>query len=1001
MRLRHRKHATAVAVAVLGGLLSTGTPAAFAAPSDPGSPAVTTPDRTDEDALPTVWPRPQTIKASGTAVPLSTEVTLVAGAHADPYAVDAARQVLRDAGVRTVHEALPGRGPVVRVGGDGAQDALRTLRAPERADLPSGGYRIAVGTVAGRSTVALDGVGDDGLFHAVQTLRQLVRNGSVAGVTVRDWPGTAVRGMTEGFYGQPWTRDERLAQIDFMGRTKQNRYLYAAGDDPYRQARWRDPYPAERRADFRALAERARARHVTLGWAVAPGQAMCMSSDGDVKALTRKIDAMWALGVRVFQLQFQDVSYSEWHCDDDVATFGRGPEAAARAQARVASEVARHLAQRHPGSEPLSVMPTEFYQDGATDYRAALAKELDDRVQIAWTGVGVVPRTITGQELAGARATFRHPLVTMDNYPVNDYAQDRIFLGPYTGRDPAVAIGSAALLANAMEQPSASRIPLFTAADFAWNPKGYLPQESWQAAIDDLAGDDAGAREALRALARNSATSVLGGDESAYLRPLLAAFWKSRTTTADATAQADAARELRAAFTVMRQAPQRLKSPADGRLDDEVRPWTEQLARYGRAGELAVDLLQAQARGDGAAAWKASLALEPLQKATGAGGATVGKGVLDPFLDRVRKEADAWTGADRDAGTVNEAPGSYTVRLERARPMEAVTAMTVPGVGADATLQAHVPGEGWRSLGPVSRTGWTQTAAGGLRTDAIRLIWPTGSLATAPGASAGTLPPIVSGTVTAPEAPRVRALVPWFGDEPVAWLDLVRGETDAEIGGRPQRVQARLAARRPTAVRGALTAKAPQGIKVSVPGRTTVPRGSSTDVPVEITVPADTPAGEYEVPFSFGGEESTLTVRAYPRTAGPDLVRTATASSSGDETPDFPATGASDGDPTTRWSSPAEDGAWWQAELAEPARIGQVVLQWQDAYASRYRIQVSADGRTWRTAATVRDGKGGRESVRMDAKDTRFLRIQGDGRATEFGYSLWSVEAYAVAEQSD
>ncbi|MER5682166.1 beta-N-acetylglucosaminidase domain-containing protein [Streptomyces sp. NPDC002205] len=997
MRLRHRKHATAVAVAVLGGLLSTGTPAAFAAPSDPGSPAVTTPDRTDEGALPTVWPRPQTIKASGAAVPLPNEVTLVADAHADPYAVDAARQVLRDAGVRTVHEALPGRGPVIRLGGDGAQDALRTLRAPERADLPSGGYRIAVGTVAGRSTVALDGVGDDGLFHAVQTLRQLVRNGSVAGVTVRDWPGTAVRGMTEGFYGQPWTREERLAQIDFMGRTKQNRYLYAAGDDPYRQARWRDPYPAERRADFRALAERARARHVTLGWAVAPGQAMCMSSDGDVRALTRKIDAMWALGVRVFQLQFQDVSYSEWHCDNDAATFGSGPEAAARAQARVASEVARHLAQRHPGSEPLSVMPTEFYQNGATDYRTALAKELDDRVQIAWTGVGVVPRTITGRELAGARATFRHPLVTMDNYPVNDYAQDRIFLGPYTGRDPAVAMGSAALLANAMEQPSASRIPLFTAADFAWNPKGYLPQESWQAAIDDLAGDDAEARESLRALARNSATSVLGGDESAYLQPLFAAFWKSRTT-ANTTAQADAARELRAAFTVMRQAPQRLKGPADGRLDDEVRPWTEQLARYGRAGELAVDLLQAQARGDGAAAWKASLALEPLRKATGASSATVGKGVLGPFLDRVRKEADAWTGADRDAGTVTETPGSYTVRLERARPMEAVTAMTVPGVGADATLQAHVPGEGWRSLGPVSRTGWTQTAAEGLRTDAIRLIWPTGSLATAPGASADTLPPIVSGTVMASEAPRVRALVPWFGDEPAAWLDLVRGETDAEIGGRPQRVQARLAARRPAAVRGALTAKAPKGIKVSVPGRTTVPRGSRTDVPVEITVPANTPAGEYEVPFRFGDEESTLTVRAYPRTAGPDLVRTATASSSGDETPDFPAAAASDGDPTTRWSSPAEDGAWWQAELAEPARIGQVVLQWQDAYASRYRVQVSTDGRTWRTAATVRDGKGGRESVRMDAKDTRFLRIQGDGRGTEFGYSLWSVEAYAVAE---
>ncbi|MFE7430181.1 discoidin domain-containing protein [Streptomyces sp. NPDC057545] len=151
------------------------------------------------------------------------------------------------------------------------------------------------------------------------------------------------------------------------------------------------------------------------------------------------------------------------------------------------------------------------------------------------------------------------------------------------------------------------------------------------------------------------------------------------------------------------------------------------------------------------------------------------------------------------------------------------------------------------------------------------------------------------------------------------------------------------------------------------------------------------------MPIGFGEERSTLTVRAYPRTGGPDLLRAATASSSGDETPDFPASAASDGDPETRWSSPVEDGAWWQAELSSPARVGQVVLHWQDAYASRYRVQVSPDGRTWRTAATVRDGRGGRESVRMDAKDTRFIRVQGDARGTEFGYSLWSVEAYAVA----
>ncbi len=992
VQLGRRRHATAVAVAVIGGLLGPFVPAAVAAPV---TPAATAADRTGDTPLPPVWPRPQSAEASGRAVTLGTEVTLLPGPEADPYAVEALRALLRDSGVRTVHDALPGRGPVLRLGGTDAGHALRALRAPERADLPSGGYRLAVGETGGRAVIALDGVGEDGLFHGVQTLRQLVRDGTVAGAVVRDWPGTAVRGTTEGFYGQPWTREERLAQLGFMGRTKQNRYLYAAGDDPYRQTRWREPYPAGERADFRALAAKARAEHVTLGWAVSPGQAMCMTSDADVRALSRKIDAMWALGVRAFQLQFQNVSYSEWHCDEDAETFGSGPEAAARAQARVASAVARHLADRHPDAEPLSVMPTEFYQDGATDYRTALAAELDERVQVAWTGVGVVPKTITGRELAGARAAFRRPLVTMDNYPVNDYAQDRIFLGPYTGRDPAVAGGSAALLSNAMEQPSASRIPLFTAADFAWNPKAYRPQESWRAAIADLAGGDATARAALEALAGNSATSLLGGDESAYLRPLLSAFWATRPAahTADGAARDRASRELRAAFGVMRQAPERLRTPADGRLQDEVRPWSGQLARYGRAGELAVDLLRAQERGDGAAAWKAQLALEPLREKIAASTATVGKGVLDPFLKRVVEEADAWNGTGRDTGTTSRDAHGHTLRLDRARPLEAVTTLTLPGDGAaDAVLEAHVPGEGWRGLGPLSAAGWTRTAAKGLRADALRVSVPS-----ARPVLVGPPAPGVTGTHPSfDEVPEVRALVPWFEDEPAARLALVRDRTDAVIGGGTQRVEARLAGGRPGEVKGRLTAKAPEGIEVKVPEQATVTGGSRTDIPVDITVPADTPAGEYEVPLRFGGEESTLTVRAFPPTAGPDLMRTATASSSGDETPDFPASAASDGDPETRWSSPAEDGAWWQAELPAPVRLGQVVLRWQDAYASRYRVQVSPDGRTWRTAATVPDGGGGRESVRTDAKDTRFIRVQGDGRATEYGYSLWSVEAYAV-----
>ncbi|MER5306386.1 beta-N-acetylglucosaminidase domain-containing protein [Streptomyces sp. NPDC002773] len=993
---RRKRTATAVAAAVIGGLLGGVAPGpAQAAPRGPLAPAVplapvdpsaASPDRAPA-ALPAVWPRPQSLAAAGPAVRLGDEVTLVADDDADPYALAALRELLRAAGVRTVHTGLPGRGPVLRASGpsgEAAGEALAALRVPDRIDLPHGGYRLATGRLQGRDTVVLDGVGEDGLFHAVQTLRQLVGTGrEVPGVVVRDWPGTAERGITEGFYGRPWTAEQRLAQIDFLGRTKQNRYLYAPGDDPYRGVQWREPYPAAQQAEFRALAERARANRVTLGWAVAPAQSMCLSSAADMKALTGKLDAMWELGVRAFQLQFQDASYDEWHCDRDADTFGRGPESAAAAHARVANTVARHLAERHPDTEPLTVMPTEYYQDGATAYRTKLAETLDADVRVAWTGVGVVPRTITGGELAGARGALRHPLVTMDNYPVNDYAQDRLFLGPATGREPGVAAGSAAFLALAMEQPAASRIPLFTAADYAWNPRGYRPQESWRAAVDDLAGPEPAAREALRALAGNDASSVLDpAGESAYLKPLLAAFWSSRTG-GDDTGREKAARELRAAFTVMREAPGRLAGTADGTLDDETGPWLDQLSRYGLAGETAVDMLLAQTAGDGAAAWRAQLRLEGLRKELKASRVTVGAGVLDPFLTRAVDRAAAWTGADRTpAATADRDTGSYTVRLDRARPVETLTVMTEPdaaGAGAGSTharVEAYVPGAGWRSLGPLSASGWTQTGLKGLKAEALRVVW--------------------SGEGPAPE---VRSLVPWFADGPRAGLDLARTETDAEIGGPAQRVDAELSGLRAGEVRGPLVAKAPKGITVRLPKEAAVARGARTTVPLEVSVAPGTPAGAYRVPVSFAGEERVLTVRAFPRTAGPDLARTAVVSSSGDETADFPASAAADGDPATRWSSPAEDGAWWQLELPEPARIGQVVLHWQDAYASRYRVQVSADGRVWRTAATVAEGRGGRESVRMDAADTRFLRVQGETRATEYGYSLWSVETYAVARE--
>ncbi|MER5994297.1 beta-N-acetylglucosaminidase domain-containing protein [Streptomyces viridosporus] len=954
MQLGRGRRAAALAFAVVAGTLGA-APVSVAAPPAPGTTASPVPDTAGADL--SVWPRPHSLRANGAPVAVTEEVALRAEATADAHALDALRALLRQAGARRFTDPgapAPEGALVVRVATE------RPTGDPQDA-LPAGGYALTTG----QDTVSLTGADAAGLFHAVQTLRQLLRpDGRLTAVVVRDWPGTAVRGITEGFYGTPWTHRQRLDQLDFMGRTKQNRYLYAPGDDLHRQARWREPYPAERRAQFRELAERAGRNHVTLGWAVAPGQAMCFASDADVRALTRKLDAMRALGFRAFQLQFQDVSYSEWHCGADADRFGSGPGAAARAQAHVANAVARHLAERHPDSPALSLMPTEYYEDGSTAYRRALAKELDAGIEVAWTGVGVVPRTITGGQLAEARKVFGHPLVTMDNYPVNDYAPGRIFLGPYQGREPAVAAGSAALLANAMEQPEASRIPLFTAADFAWNPRDYRPRESWRAAIADLAGGDDERRRALTALAGNAASSVLGGEESAYLRPLLEDFWRTRARGEDGTG---AAGRLRDAFTLLRETPGRLSGTA---LAVEVAPWTGQLARYGDAGLTALDLLDAQRAGDAGAAWTAYRKLGEQRARLESTRVTVGEGVLDPFLSRAQKAYESWAGIDREPSAPSGDPaGGRTLRLDRARSLNSVTVLAEPGTRG--TVEMHVPGEGWRGLGALSGTGATELRADG-PADAVR--------------------------VTGADPDRVRHLIPWYADTAAASLELSESRADADIGGT-RRLTATLGSLRPGEVRGRLTVDAPEGLRVEVPaGALTVPRGTPLEVPVEVTVEPGAPARSYEVRFGFGGVSRTLTVHAVPRIGGPDLARTGRASSSADETPDFPAPAANDGDPATRWSSPAEDDSWWQVELERPVRLGKVELHWQDAHPSAYRVEVSADGRTWRTAATVRDGRGDRETVRMDEPEVRHIRVQGEKRATRYGYSLWSVEAYAVAD---
>ncbi|WP_435747512.1 discoidin domain-containing protein [Microbacterium sp. PMB16] len=124
--------------------------------------------------------------------------------------------------------------------------------------------------------------------------------------------------------------------------------------------------------------------------------------------------------------------------------------------------------------------------------------------------------------------------------------------------------------------------------------------------------------------------------------------------------------------------------------------------------------------------------------------------------------------------------------------------------------------------------------------------------------------------------------------------------------------------------------------------------------------------------------------------------RPATASSV--EGSAFAAAAAVDASSTTRWAS-AEgvDPQWITVDLGAGATVSRVVLNWEAAYASKYKVQISADGTTWTTLKDETAGNGGTDDLTGLSGAGRYLRVHGTARGTAYGYSLWDLQVYGTA----
>jgi hypothetical protein len=231
-------------------------------------------------------------------------------------------------------------------------------------------------------------------------------------------------------------------------------------------------------------------------------------------------------------------------------------------------------------------------------------------------------------------------------------------------------------------------------------------------------------------------------------------------------------------------------------------------------------------------------------------------------------------------------------------------------------------------------------------------------------------------------------------------LSVPAGELLVERGGNPSVLPVTVSTESPDSVDGTLTVTGPAGWMIEPASQqVTVSRRAPRTVEIQVAAPADADitSGELTLSFTAGGETARTTVpaRLVPPVGDENLALRGTATASSVEIERFAPELAIDGDPATRWSSRYSDDEWLQVELAEPTRIGKVVLLWEAAYGESYDIEVSVDGSSWQTVAEVRGGNGGLDEVRFDPTDeVRFIRMHGVRRAIQAGYSLWEFEIY-------
>ena len=431
----------------------------------------------------------------------------------------------------------------------------------------------------------------DAAFYGLTTLQQImqqVQNRQVRNLTVYDWADVASRGFIEGYYGNPWSTQDRVELMTWGGNYKLNSYFYAPKDDPKHNSRWRELYTEEELASKIApLAEAGNASKCQFVFALHPFMHNPITSanyDETIVILKKKFEQVMGAGVRQIAVLADDAS-------------DQGNDLYIRLMTDLVEWVSsQEMQEKYPGLKTtIPFCPVQYMYNGES-WMGGMPAE----VPIVMTG-----GRIWGEVTDSFTNTFygnvgRGPYMWI-NWPCTDNSKNHLIMGGYTtflhpGVNPEKIQG---IVLNPMQQSEPSKVAIFGNACYSWNI--WTQEEADQAWIDAFkyvdhnSYADTAASQALRELSKHMINQNMDGrvtalQESVVLAPQLTAFKEKMNagtlTTGDIAA-------MLAEFRKLQNAAEVYEAQGNARIRDQIIYWLDTWQDITQAAEYLMEALQA------------------------------------------------------------------------------------------------------------------------------------------------------------------------------------------------------------------------------------------------------------------------------------------------------------------------------------------------------------------------------------------------------------------------